>query len=108
VVGSTVERVGFDGGTTAEAIEALREAAVELVPALGNAPVAATWAGLRPASRSALPLIGPHPVVTGLYLNTAHFRNGICLAPASGRLLADIVVGRVPSVDPVPFRPTSD
>lgn len=108
VVGSTVEEVGFDRTTTPDALAALRATAIRLVPALADAAIEASWAGLRPASARALPLIGTHPYMAGVFLNTGHFRNGICLAPASGRLLADLVTGRPPFTDAAPFRPGHD
>jgi glycine oxidase len=40
-----------------------------------------------------------------LWLNCGHFRNGLVLAPASCRLLADLMLGREPIVDPRPYAP---
>jgi glycine oxidase len=75
------------------------------VPALAQHPVEQQWAGLRPGSPRGIPSIGAVPGVEGLYVNTGHFRNGLLLAPASARLLADLIVGRAPLVDPSPFAP---
>ena len=41
--------------------------------------------------------------IDGLFINAGHFRNGIVLGPASARLLADLVLGRPPVVDPAPY-----
>jgi glycine oxidase len=103
LAGSTLEYVGFDRSTTAEARADLFEAAVELVPALADYPVERHWAGLRPGSPAGVPVIAEHPEVTGLFANAGHFRNGIVLGPASARLLADLVLGRTPSLDPAPY-----
>ena len=51
------------------------------------------------------PYIGPVPGFDGLWLNTGHYRNGLVLAPASCRLLADLMSGREPIIDPVPYAP---
>jgi glycine oxidase len=40
-----------------------------------------------------------------VYINAGHFRNGLVLAPASARLLVDIILGRKPDIDPSPYDP---
>lgn len=105
LIGSTLERVGFDKGTTPEAERSLWETAVRLVPALRDAPVERHWSGLRPGAPGGLPYIGKITEISGLYANTGHFRNGVVLAPASARLLADLLLDRPPIVDPVPYSP---
>jgi D-amino-acid dehydrogenase len=61
------------------------------------------WAGLRPATPSNVPLIGPTPLA-GLYVNAGHGTLGWTLAVGSGQLLADLVVGRATRLDPAPYR----
>ncbi len=102
--GSTVEDVGFDDATTPEAAELLRQSAAALAPALAQHAPVRQWSGLRAGSPDDLPFIGAHPELAGLYFNTGQFRNGILLAPGSARLLADLVLGREPWLDPAPFR----
>lgn len=94
LAGSTVEHVGFDRATTAEARVQLKQAALELVPELADCEIERHWAGLRPGSEHGIPTIAAHPKIKGLYVNSGHFRNGIALAPASARLLADLALGR--------------
>lgn len=103
LAGSTVERTGFAKDLTLDAREGLYQAAVELYPILAQAPIEAHWAGLRPGSPNGIPYIGPHPGIAGLYLNAGHFRNGVVTAPASARLLADLLLGREPVTDPAPY-----
>jgi glycine oxidase len=92
LLGSTLERVGFAKEVTPSAVEHLRAAAARLVPALGSAPTVAAWAGLRPAAPDGLPVLGSSPI-SGLYFAAGHFRNGILLAPATARILADLLGG---------------
>ncbi|MER3450479.1 MAG: hypothetical protein C4315_12200, partial [Chloroflexota bacterium] len=40
-----------------------------------------------------------------ILLATGHGRNGILMGPYSGRLVADLILGRTPEVDPAPFSP---
>ena len=105
LVGSTLEYAGFDKTPTDEALASLQASAVALLPALADAEVVGHWAGLRPGSPEGIPYIGEVPDYPGLWLNCGHFRNGLVLAPASCQLLADLMLGREPIVDPAPYAP---
>ncbi|VAW75076.1 Glycine oxidase ThiO [hydrothermal vent metagenome] len=96
LVGSTLEQVGFDKQTTAEARADLEASAYQLIPALARHTIEQHWSGLRPGSPAGIPAIGPHPELGNLFINTGHFRNGVVLGPASARLLADHVLVRIP------------
>jgi glycine oxidase len=89
LVGATVERAGFQRAVTAEGIGSLLRAAIELVPSLRDLPIARTWCGFRPWAPDSLPILGPWPGIEGLWIATAHFRNGILLAPITARLMTD-------------------
>jgi len=103
--GSTLEYVGFDKQTTDGAQEELKAFAVQLVPGLADCPIERHWAGLRPGSPQGIPWIGGFSKINGLYVNVGHFRNGVVLGPASARLLADLMLGRRPILDPGPYAP---
>ncbi len=60
------------------------------------------WAGLRPMSADGKPIIG-HTPVAGLYLNTGHGHLGWSMAMGSAELLADLMQGLTPAIDPAPF-----
>ncbi|MDH4561494.1 MULTISPECIES: glycine oxidase ThiO [unclassified Pseudomonas] len=105
LVGSTLEHAGFDKTPTDEALESLKASAFELLPQLADAELVGHWAGLRPGSPEGIPFIGPVPGVDGLWLNCGHYRNGLVLAPASCQLLADLLLGREPVIDPQPYAP---
>ena len=108
LVGSTQEHSGFDKSITPEARAELLAAARSTLPALASVVVERQWAGLRPGSPEGIPVIDRHPGIQGLYLCTGHFRNGLAMAPASARLMADTVLGRSPSFDPAPYRLVAD
>jgi glycine oxidase len=94
-VGATVEDVGFRKRTTVEAIRRLRRGAEALVPGLRLARMASTWAGLRPGSPDGLPMLGRLPGWSNVWVATGHFRNGILLAPITGKLIAEsLAAGR--------------
>jgi glycine oxidase len=102
LVGSTMEKVGFQKGVTAFGLSSILSFAMELVPELASLPVTATWSNFRPRTRDGLPLLGRSPIA-GLYLATGHFRNGILLAPVTAELIADLVLGKDPSLDLAPY-----
>lgn len=105
LIGSTLEHAGFDKTPTQEALDSLMASAVDLLPALADATPVRQWAGLRPGSPEGVPFIGPLPRHPGLWLNCGHYRNGLVLAPASCRLLVDLMVGRDAVIDPAPYAP---
>ncbi|QOR38148.1 glycine oxidase ThiO [Billgrantia diversa] len=105
LVGSTLEQTDFDKRTTEEARESLRQSAVSMLPALAECEIEHHWAGLRPAAPDGIPFIGAVPGIEGLHVNAGHYRNGLVLAPASTRLLVDLLLGREPAIDPAPYGP---
>ena len=100
LVGSTMERIGFEKRTTEDAAKSLNATAIDIIPALQEYPVEHHWSGLRPGSPEGIPFIGAVPELENLYVNAGQFRNGLVLAPASTRLLADIMLQREPIIDP--------
>jgi glycine oxidase len=100
LVGSTLENTAFNKRLTHEGYDILLKAALRLVPALENYPVIAHWAGLRPGSPQGIPSIGEIPTVKNLYLNAGHYRNGLAMAPASARLLANYLFSEPNTVIP--------
>jgi glycine oxidase len=90
--GATVEDVGFRKKTTARALAGLRYMATALVPALRSAEVVSAWAGLRPGSPDGLPIIGRLPGRDNVYVAAGHFRNGILLAPITGKLVSQLIL----------------
>lgn len=103
LVGSTMEHVGFDKSTSAQALEELHNFAIGLVPGLQSSPIERQWAGLRPGSPQGVPYIGEHPEIKGLFVNAGHFRYGVVMGPGSARLLVDIILNRQPIVDSTPY-----
>jgi glycine oxidase len=93
LVGSTQEDVGFEKKNTAEGIAQLLEFAVSLVPALRHAEVVRCWSGLRPASPDELPVLGPVPGLSNVFVGAGHFRSGLQMSPGSAAILADVICG---------------
>jgi glycine oxidase len=105
LAGSTVENAQYNKSTSPAVREALQDFAHGLLPALSQCRIEKHWAGLRPGSPTGVPAIGAHPDAANLYFNCGHYRNGLVTAPASARLLADLILGRPPILAPDPYLP---
>lgn len=79
-------------------------AARRLMPALGEARDPAPWKGARPCTADMMPIIGPMPGRRDIWCAFGHAHHGLTLGPATGRLLAEMMTGDTPFVDPTPFR----
>jgi glycine oxidase len=98
LAGSTVEHVGFDQSVTEEGCQAIRSMAIEIAPGIAALPIIDSWAGFRPRAQDNLPVLGASAGVAGLFFATGHYRNGILLAPITGKVLADAIVhGHMPA-----------
>ena len=105
LVGATVEEAGFDKRTDAATIQRLHRAALALIPELSNAKILEDWAGLRPGTPDALPILGPTGT-PGYFVATGHFRDGILLAPITAEIMGAVIEGRQPGYDLSPFAPS--
>jgi glycine/D-amino acid oxidase-like deaminating enzyme len=103
LVGSSRELVGLEPSVNARLLGRMVRRAVEYMPALRQLDAIRTWVGFRPATADHLPLIGRW--ADGLYVAAGHEGLGITTAPGTARLVADLVVGRPPVLDPAPFDP---
>ena len=104
VAGATVEHVGFDKTLTAGGLQKVISGAIELVPALAEARIEETWAGLRPDSPDHLPILGPTDL-DGLLMATGHFRSGFLMTPITARLMGEWVTQQRVTVDWDRFSP---
>ncbi len=95
LIGSTLEEAGFDKRTDADTIHRLHQAAIRMVPALEQARVLEAWAGLRPGTPDALPILGATDT-PGYFVATGHFRDGILLTPVTAHVMAQVITGGQP------------
>ncbi|NNH55199.1 FAD-binding oxidoreductase, partial [Promicromonospora citrea] len=111
LIGSSREQVGFDDRPRADVVAQTARRAVAVFPFLAQVPVMRTYLGFRPYMPDHLPVIGPDPELPGLWFATGHEGAGVGLAPATGDLVASMLLGAPaePGTDPRPFaadRPT--
>ncbi|MFZ0319804.1 MAG: glycine oxidase ThiO [Candidatus Sulfotelmatobacter sp.] len=104
LVGATVEEAGFDKRTDVAAIQRMHHAAIAMVPELRNARILEDWAGLRPGTPDALPILG-ETATPGYYVATGHFRDGILLAPITAQVISQLICGANCEYDIKPFSP---
>ncbi|MGD2118533.1 MAG: glycine oxidase ThiO [Chromatiales bacterium] len=101
--GSTIEHVDFNKHTTDAARQELHDIAVSRFPLLRDCEIEHHWAGLRPGSPQGIPIISRHPSYKNLFVNAGHFRNGVVLAPASCRLMVELMQGHHPFLPTEPY-----
>ena len=98
LIGATQEEAGFDKQTVPETIQKLRQAALDVVPKLAYARILEAWAGLRPGTPDALPILGA-TATPGYFVATGHFRDGILFAPITARVMGQVIEGATTEFD---------
>jgi D-amino-acid dehydrogenase len=103
-LGSTMEFSGFDDTLNARRLGALERGASEYLHHPVGPEVRERWFGWRPMCVDDVPIIGCVPGREGLWLATGHGMMGVGMSAATGQLVADLVTGRPPAIDPLPYR----
>ncbi len=104
-IAGTAEITGFDTSMTTKRLSPLLEMLRDVYPKLAENLTlkdAQTWHGFRPVSADGMPFIGT--LCPGLAINTGHGHMGWTLSAGSGVLLADLLLGKRPKIDPAPFK----
>jgi glycine/D-amino acid oxidase-like deaminating enzyme len=73
-------------------------------PAFADMQVVESWAGLMDVTPDAVPVIDQVSHMPGFFIATGFSGHGFGIGPGAGRLMADLVAGDRPVVDPAPFR----
>ena len=85
-------------------VEESRRNLVAAFPAFAGARIAESWGGLIDSTPDAVPLIAPVQAVPGFFLMSGFSGHGFGIGPGAGRLMAELITGATPVVDPAPFR----
>lgn len=104
-LGSTMEFSGYDDRLNAQRLGALERGAAQFLHHPVGPEVREQWCGWRPMSRDDIPLIGRAPGHAHLWLAVGHGMMGVSMSASTGQLLADMIAGRTPCVNPAPFDP---
>jgi glycine/D-amino acid oxidase-like deaminating enzyme len=112
----TARRWSLDQMTLFEAVRVLdpppkqgilEEARTELgkaFPVFAGMQIAESWGGMIDVTPDAVPVIDRVAHIPGFYIATGFSGHGFGIGPGAGRLMADLVAGDTPLVDPKPFR----
>ena len=104
LVGATMEDVGYDRLVKLEAVRTLVQQALNLVPGLRDANLITAWTGLRPYSHDNVPYLGAVPDLEGAFVAAGHYRSGILLAPITGLLLKEVILGQASTLPMEPYQ----
>jgi D-amino-acid dehydrogenase len=102
-LGSTMEFAGYDTSLPPERLELLRRGAAACLRDPYCEPVEEAWYGWRPMTFDSVPVIDRSPKYDNLYLAAGHNMLGLSMAPATGKLVAELMAGETPHVDPTPY-----
>ncbi len=108
LLGSSREFAGFDSSINGPLLSRMIDRGIEFMPALARLSALRAWTGFRPATPDKLPLIGRWMTADGPgpWIAAGHEGLGITTAPATGQMIAELVCGASPTIDPAPFAPS--
>ena len=104
-LGSTMEFSGYDASLNPRRLAALERGAAEFLHHPIGPAVRDRGSGWRPMSLDDVPLIGRMPARRHGWLATGHGMMGMGMSAGTGQMLADLMSGRAPALDPAPFAP---
>jgi len=103
-IGSTMELAGYDASINRPRLELLRRGAACYLHEPYGEPVLEEWFGWRPMTWDDMPIIDRSPALENVWIAAGHGMLGLSMAPATGKLLAELLCGHAPHIDPAPFR----
>jgi glycine/D-amino acid oxidase-like deaminating enzyme len=98
----SADQTEVDSGILARMLQRARE----YMPGLAQMSAVRTWTGFRAATPDKLPLIGPWPGDSSLFLATGHEGLGITTSLATARILVDQITGAKPEIPIQPYLPS--
>lgn len=101
----TLELTGMDTNIDERRVEAVRVAGERNLTGLDGRRVSEVWSGLRPCPPDGLPIVGRTERAGNVVFATGHGMTGLSMAPITGRVVAQLLSGDEPTVDPAPFSP---
>jgi glycine/D-amino acid oxidase-like deaminating enzyme len=105
LIGSSRQFDVDDAAVDQPILERMLKRAIEYLPTLGKLSSIRVWTGHRAATPDKLPLIGPSVGSNRIWLATGHEGLGITTSLGTGRLLADMLLGRPPEIPAAPYAP---
>jgi len=103
-LGSTMEFAGYDESIRPERLQLLKDGATRYLQEPYCEPVLEEWFGWRPMTYDSLPIIDRSPKYENIIIASGHNMLGLSMAPATGKLVAELADRARPHVDPAPYR----
>lgn len=103
-LGSIMEFAGYDQSIRPERLDLLRSGASHYLHEPLCQPELQTWYGWRPMTVDSVPIIDRTPRFENVWLVAGHNMLGLSMAPATGKLVAELFGNRAPHIDPQPYR----
>jgi D-amino-acid dehydrogenase len=104
-LGSIMEFAGYDATLEPKKLDLLTRGAGHYLSEPTAEPIVERWFGWRPMTYDSLPIIGRCPALANVVLAAGHSMLGISMAPATGKLVAELLGAVAPHLDPAPYSP---
>ena len=104
-IGSMMEFVGFDETIPEYRVQQLKDSVRPFFNFELNETEQERWYGFRPMTYDTLPIIGPAPGIENGFIATGHSMLGVSMAPATGRLIAEMITQQPTHLDTQAFSP---
>jgi D-amino-acid dehydrogenase len=103
-LGSTMEFAGYDDTIRPERIQLLKDGAAAFLHEPYCEPALERWFGWRPMTFDSVPIIDRSPRYDNVVIAAGHNMLGLSMAPATGKLVAELLDGITPHINPAPYR----
>ena len=102
-LGGTMEFSGYNTTLDQKRLQTLKNVAAEYLKEPYSNEKSEEWCGWRPMTNDGLPIIDKSPVHKNLYMACGHNMLGLSMAPATGKLIAEMITGQQPHIDSSPY-----
>jgi D-amino-acid dehydrogenase len=102
-LGSTMEFAGYDATLNRGRLALLTEGARHYLEEPCVEPIEEEWFGWRPMTPDSVPIIDRSPIMENVLIAAGHNMLGVSMAPATGKLVAELLSGAKPHLEPAPY-----
>src|SRR5436189_5945695 len=98
-----MEFAGYDATVNQRRLDILRRGAAQYLREPLGPAVEEEWFGWRPMTYDSKPIIDRSPALSNVWIAAGHNMLGLSMAPATGKLVAELVGKQAPHLDPAPY-----
>jgi D-amino-acid dehydrogenase len=103
-LGSTMEFAGYDESIRPQRLQLLKDGAAPYLREPYCDPIEERWYGWRPMTYDSLPIIDRSSKYENVFIAAGHNMLGLSMAPATGKLVSELINATATHVDPKPYR----